>query len=159
MSALQVVPAGSRREHREFLDFPYRHYRADRYWVAPLRLVQKELFDTARHPFWGHADLECFLAPNASGTLGRIAAIVDRNYNEFHQEQAGFFGFLETVNDLEVARALLEAARDWLRARGGLRRSRDLYAYYLDRQIVNTAKLLPPSFSWVTRRLPLRTGG
>jgi GNAT superfamily N-acetyltransferase len=86
--------------------------------VAPLRVAQKELLDTSKHPFWAHAELECFLARNAAGTVGRIAAILDRNYNEFHGEQAGFFGFLETVNDPAVAQALLGAAVEWLRQRG-----------------------------------------
>ena len=186
LSPFRVAPVHDRRDHREFLSFPYHHYREDPQWVAPLWIAQKELFDTAKHPFWAHAELQCFVARNAAGTLGRIAAIVDRNFNQFHGEQAGFFGFLETVNDPEVLQALLEAATGWLRARGarfiwgpvnpstnyecgllvegfdlspqvmmpynppyyaelleraGLRRAKDLYAYYLDTGIVTTGKL------------------
>ncbi len=40
--------------------------------------------------------------------VGRVAAIIDRNHNRFHDENAGFFGFFESVDDVEVARALLE---------------------------------------------------
>jgi GNAT superfamily N-acetyltransferase len=187
LSQLRVAPVRDPKEHREFLAFPYRLYREDPYWVAPLWIAQRELFDTAKHPFWGHAELERFVARNAAGqTVGRIAAIVDRNFNEFHQEQAGFFGFLETINDLEVLQALLEAAGNWLRARGarliqgpmnpstnyecgllvdgfdfspwvmmpynppyyaelieqtGLRRAKNLYAYYLNTEIVTLAKV------------------
>ena len=49
---------------------------------------------------------------------GRVAAIVDRNYNEFQKEDAGFFGFFESVDDVEVARAVMQAARQWLLERG-----------------------------------------
>ena len=49
---------------------------------------------------------------------GRIAAILDRNFNRFQDEEAGFFGFFECVNDQEAATALLQAAREWLLARG-----------------------------------------
>ena len=186
LSTFRVAPVCDRRDHREFLAFPYRLYREDPHWVAPLRIAQKELLDTAKHPFWAHAERECFLARNATGTLGRIAAIVDRNYNQFHNEAAGFFGFLETVNDAEVAQALLEAAAGWLRQRGaqvirgpvnpstnyecgllvegfdsspwvmmpynppyyaglieqaGWRPAKDLYAYYLNTEIVTLAKV------------------
>ena len=35
-----------------------------------------------------------------------------------HRERAGFFGFFECVEDLEVARELLHAGEAWLRERG-----------------------------------------
>ena len=47
-----------------------------------------------------------------------MAAIVDRNYNEFQKEAAGFFGFFESTDDVEVARAVMQAARKWLLERG-----------------------------------------
>src|SRR5262249_7953597 len=50
-------------------------------------------------------------------TVGRIAAIVDRNFNRFHEDNIGFFGFLETIDSQPVADALLRAARQWLQAR------------------------------------------
>ena len=100
------------------MDFPYRHYRDDPYWVPPLRMAQKELFDTGKHPFYAHAEMQCFLARQGGRTLGRIAAILDRNFNEFQNTQAGFWGFFETVNDPRVAGALLGAAREWLLGRG-----------------------------------------
>lgn len=185
MGQIEVTRVRDDKGLREFLDFPYRHYRGDPYWVAPLRIAQKELFDLRRHPFWAHAERECFLARDGGRTVGRIAAIRDRNFNEFHGEQAGFFGFLETVNDPEVCGALLEAARSWLRERGaqvirgpmnpstnyecgllvegfeqspmvmmpynppyygellekaGLRKAKDLYAYYLHTSFVTPAR-------------------
>ena len=51
-------------------------------------------------------------------SAARVAAIVDRNYNEFQKEDAGFFGFFESVDDVEVARAVMQAARQWLLERG-----------------------------------------
>jgi len=49
---------------------------------------------------------------------GRIAAILDRNHNRFHGENAGFFGFFESEDDPAVAGALLAAAREWTFQRG-----------------------------------------
>ena len=50
--------------------------------------------------------------------VGRVAAIIDRNHNRFHEENAGFFGFFESVDNVNVARALLERARQWVFERG-----------------------------------------
>ena len=42
---------------------------------------------------------------------------MDHAYQE-HDAGVGFFGFFEFVDDVAVARALLEAAAEWLRGRG-----------------------------------------
>ena len=50
--------------------------------------------------------------------IGRISAQIDTAFNGFHENAWGMFGFLELEDDLEVARALFEAAAAWLRERG-----------------------------------------
>jgi GNAT superfamily N-acetyltransferase len=50
--------------------------------------------------------------------VGRIAAIVDRLHQEYHGDRLGFFGFFEVPDHTEVARVLVEAACEWLAARG-----------------------------------------
>ncbi len=118
MAEMEVVPVRDRKALRRFLAWPYWLYRNDPYWVAPLWMAQKQLLDTRRHPFYAHAEMECFLALGGGRILGRIAAILDRSFNDFQHEQAGFFGFFESVRDAGVAGALLAAARDWLLERG-----------------------------------------
>jgi GNAT superfamily N-acetyltransferase len=93
-------------------------YRENPYWVPPLRIAQKELFDKRKHPFYAFADVQCFMAWRDGEPLGRIAAIQDRNHNAFHKEEAGFFGFFESVDEPAVAEGLLHAAREWLKERG-----------------------------------------
>jgi hypothetical protein len=41
---------------------------------------------------------------------GRIATCINYNYNEFHQDKAGFFGFFDSINDQEVADVLFKVA-------------------------------------------------
>jgi GNAT superfamily N-acetyltransferase len=118
--ALEVVTADSKQALREFVEFPYSLYRGDPFWVPPLRIAVKELLDRAKHPFYANAEAEFFLARRDGRVVGRIAAILDRNYNKYHEENAGFFGFFESTNDPEVAAALLGAARKWVFNRGAV---------------------------------------
>lgn len=76
------------------------------------------MFDRQRHPFHKHAEVELFLAWREDEPVGRVAAIDNWQHVSYHQEQAGFFGFFESVNDIEVAQALLERAAEWVKARG-----------------------------------------
>lgn len=103
---------------KQFLDLPYQLYRGDPYWVPPLRVAQKELFDREHHPFYQNADTEFFLARRDGRVVGRIAAILDHNHNRFQNEQAGFFGFFECINDPGAATGLLAIARDWVLSHG-----------------------------------------
>jgi len=114
---VEIVPVGSARDLSRFIELPYSLYRQDPYWVPPLRIAQKEILDVKHHPFYKFASIQCFLALRDGQVVGRVAAILDPNHNQFHHEEAGFFGFFESVEDSSVASGLLGAARDWMRER------------------------------------------
>lgn len=114
MAGVEVVAAGEKGDLREFIEFPYKLYRDDPYWVPPLRIAVKELLDRSKHPFYANAEAEFFLARRNGAIVGRIAAIFDRAHNRFHEEDAGFFGFFECENDPAAAEALLSTAREWV---------------------------------------------
>lgn len=116
MVAIEKVE--SRRSRRDFIELPYRLYRADPFWVPPLRIEQRALLDAGRHPFYREAEIEQFLARSGGRAVGRIAAILDHRYIRHQGENAGWFGFFECEEDPEVAAALLEAATGWLAQRG-----------------------------------------
>ena len=115
---IEVKPARSSADRQRFLDFPYNLYRGDKHWIAPLRMAQRDILNTSRHPFYKTSDVEMFLARRNGRVVGRIMAILNRAHNEFHNEHAGFFGFFEVENDRQAAASLLDAARDWVRSRG-----------------------------------------
>jgi hypothetical protein len=64
------------------------------------------------------AERRLFIARRDGRLVGRIAAIENRAHNAFHGDRVGFFGFFESVNDVDVTRALVGQASEWLAARG-----------------------------------------
>lgn len=118
MPEITVLPVTRPAERSAFVEFPYRLYRGHPVWVPPLRLEQRHVIDTARHPFYRHAAVQLFLARRRSDVVGRIAAILDEHRGPGETERTGTFGFFESRPDQAIATALLDAARDWLRARG-----------------------------------------
>jgi len=103
---------------REFIRLPWKIYRNDPYWVPPLLLDMKKLLDRKKHPFFCHSEAELFLARSGGEPVGRIAAILNNNHNRYHGERTGFFGFFESVNQKEVAAALLDQAAQWAKSQG-----------------------------------------
>jgi GNAT superfamily N-acetyltransferase len=116
--SLEVRPVSSRRELRTFIKLPWRLYRDEPNWVAPLVMDLKKRLDQGKNPFFKHAEAQYFLAYRGGRPVGRISAHVDRNFNEFQDNEWGLFGWFECEDDPEAARALLDVAEAWLRERG-----------------------------------------
>ena len=115
---VEVRPVASKRELKAFMRLPWRLYRNEPHWVPPLLMDLRKRLDRRRNPFFEHAEAEYFLAWREGQPVGRITAQVDRNFNEFQDNDWGLFGFFECEDDPEAAGALLEAAAAWLRERG-----------------------------------------
>jgi len=116
---VQIKKVESKRELNEFIDFPYRLYAEDALYVPDLRIVQKEVLNKKKNPFFHHADAEYFIALDEKGkVVGRIGAITNENYVKHWNENYGFFGFFESVNDKKVSAALFDAAKAWLKEKG-----------------------------------------
>lgn len=114
MPAVEICPVHSRGELRAFVKFPWRVYRGDRNWVPPLISDRLQYLDPTTGPFYKTADVSLFLARRNREVLGTIAAFVNHPAVE-RLGPIGGFGFFETVDDFAVAKALLDAAADWLR--------------------------------------------
>ena len=113
MPHLEVIPVTTRGERKQFLNFPWDHYRGDENWVPPLRIVQKELLNYKHHPFYDDAEIQTFLALRDGRPCGRIAALVNHAHNRRYKENRGFFGFFESEEEEEVVGRLFDAARGW----------------------------------------------
>jgi len=118
LGGIEVAAIEGKQGLKQFIEFPFTLYRGDPHWVPPLRIAVKELLDRSKHPFYANADAEFFLARRDGRVVGRVAAVFDKAHNRFHEEQAGFFGFFESIDDAEVAQALLTRAWQWLQERG-----------------------------------------
>ncbi len=112
-----VRPVSSRRDKREFIELPYRLHSTSGVWVPPLRLERWLFLMRSQNAFFSHGDAQLFLAERDGRVVGRISAQHDDNFNAFHHNRWGMFGFLEFEDAPDILPPLLDAARDWLRAR------------------------------------------
>ncbi len=113
-----AAPVRGSRNLDRFIRLPWKLYADDPAWIPPLIMEQRKVLDREKHPFHEHADVEYFLAWRGPEVVGRVAAIINHRYNEFHGTEIGHFGFFESIEDAVVARTLLDAAETWLHERG-----------------------------------------
>lgn len=115
--AVEIRPISLPGDAGTFIDVWFELYRDDPHWVAPLRFERKEFLDPRRNPYFKVGDVQCFVAFRDGKPVGTISATMDHGYQAV-EKGVGFFGFFEFPDDEAVARALLDAARAWLRGKG-----------------------------------------
>jgi hypothetical protein len=102
----------------KFIKFPNELYKREKFYIPYLISDRKKFLDKAGNPFFRHARVAYYLAYRDGRIVGRISGIVNDLHNEFHNEKTGFFGFFDCVDDIEVARALLSKAEEFVRKEG-----------------------------------------
>jgi len=112
-----IKEVNDKKDLKIFINLPWEIYKNDPNWVPPLKIAVKDQLDP-EHPFFEKGEMKLFLAYSKGIARGRIAAIINHKHNEFQEDKAGFFGFFECFDDLEVSEALMEKAQAYLRSQG-----------------------------------------
>jgi GNAT superfamily N-acetyltransferase len=116
--SLVVRKVESKRDHDALVTFPWTLYRGNPYWVPTLLSMRREHLDQQKNPSWRHMAGDYFVAWRGGQPVGTIAAFVNHRHNDYHQENIGFFGLFDAIDDQDVANALLDTAAEYVRAMG-----------------------------------------
>jgi hypothetical protein len=116
MVDIRQIPMGGSID--DFLNVVDYIYRGDPAYVRPLDMELKERLSPRKNPFFAHGEGAIFCAYRNGWCVGRVTAQIDRDHLARHKDAAGFFGFMDTIDDEEVARELLSRAESWLRGKG-----------------------------------------
>jgi hypothetical protein len=103
---------------RDFIRAGQVVFAGDPFWVQPLSQMIGERLDPNKEPLFEHGEVALFTAWKNGKLAGRISATVDRSWLATWNDQTGHFGYFDTLDDVDVARALLERAESWLRDKG-----------------------------------------
>jgi len=128
---IRKIPIGGRVDG--FLDLVDYVYRGDPCYVRPLDLDMKQRL-AKKHPFFEHGEGILFTAHRNGWCVGRASAQIDREHLARHEDDAGFFGFFDTIDDDEVAKGLLDAAAAWLKERG-MKRMRGPFSFSINEEV------------------------
>ena len=115
---ITVREVSGRKGRKEFVRMVWPLHADQEMWVPPIEMDRMRLIDTEKNPFYKHARIALFIAERGGKAVGRISAVINPVHNEIYDDKLGFFGFFESVDDQNVANALLNTASDWLRAQG-----------------------------------------
>ena len=114
---IEIKTVRTKKQQKEFLEFPLKMYRNNPFFVPPLYVDEKKIF----RPDFVYNDTctsEYFLAVKDGVTVGRISAIIQNASNEKTGEKRVRFTRFDSIDDKEVAKALFDAVEDFARSNG-----------------------------------------
>jgi len=114
----KVVEVTDKKLLKRFIKYPLTLYKQDKNYVPHIFLERLLFFNPKLNPFFKHAKVKNFLLYNQNEIIGRISGIINYAHNEFHNEKAGFFGNFDSIDNVEAARMLLEAAENFVKSEG-----------------------------------------
>jgi GNAT superfamily N-acetyltransferase len=118
MLAIEKMDTDNKSQVKRFVQFYYDLYRDCPQFVPPLFVDAYLPLNRKKHPFFEHSQADFFMAVRDGAVVGRICAADNRPFNEYHKTKKAHFYAFDSIDDLEVARALFDAAFDWARGRG-----------------------------------------
>ena len=109
----------NRKAQKAFLEVPRILYSDNDTWVCPFDKEINSIFDPKKNVYFQHGEASRWLLYDDPGKLiGRVAAFIDRNSCDKHDQVTGGMGFFECIHNQEAANLLFDTAKEWLKSRG-----------------------------------------
>ena len=114
---ITIKRVNTKKEQKQFIDFPLELYKDNPYFVPPLYSDEKAMFQPD-FTYSDCCDIVNFLAFDGEKPVGRIQGIIQRAANEKNNEKRVRFNRFDAINDPEVAKALFGAVEKWAKRKG-----------------------------------------
>ncbi|MEP7134230.1 MAG: hypothetical protein ABI904_04805 [Chloroflexota bacterium] len=118
MLHVEKIDTNNKSQVRRFVELPYRLYKDCPQWVPPLHVDAYMYLNRKKHPFHEHSDVDFFIAVRDGRDVGRIAAIENKPFNQYHDTRESNFFLFDCENDPEAATTLFNTVAEWSKARG-----------------------------------------
>lgn len=113
---VEIREVKTKKERKEFVTYPFKLYKKNKYYVPPLRMDEVRIFDS-RCDYWEVTENAFFLAYKDGKIVGRIHGIIQKQYNEIYNTNVVRFTRFDSIDDQEVANGLLDAVVTWAKAK------------------------------------------
>lgn len=108
----------SKRDLRKFVDFPNKLYKGNEYFVPKLFSDEMTTFNKKKNPCYSFSEASLYLAYKDGKLAGRVAAIINHKANQIWNHKEVRYGWIDFIEDVDVARALMQTVEEYGRSRG-----------------------------------------
>lgn len=115
---VEIRKVQTKKELKEFIHFANDLYKGDEYYAPSLISDDYNTFDPKKNGAFDFCQAQMFLAYKEGKVAGRVMAIINNRANETWKVKQVRYGWIDFINDEEVAKALLDAVAAWGKERG-----------------------------------------
>lgn len=114
---ITIKEVSTKKQQKQFIDFPLNLYRDNPYFVPPLYGDEKSMFKED-FIYNDTCDIVNFLAFDGDKPVGRIQGIIQRAANQKNNEKRVRFTRFDAIDKPEVAEKLFGAVESWAKEKG-----------------------------------------
>ena len=116
--AVEIKRVATKRDLRKFIMLPFKIHKGNTYWVPPIIMDEYNSLRKDKNPAFEYADAEYWLAYKDGKPAGRIAGILNPPAVKKWGVKNARFGWVEFIDDREVAKALFDTVESWAKKHG-----------------------------------------
>lgn len=116
--SMEIRRVSDSKDLKTFIRVPFSIYEGSPYWVPPLFFDESNTLRKDLNPAFEFCEAEYWIAWKDGRPVGRIGAIVNLRAMEKWGNKNARFGWIDFIEDFEVAKALVETAETWARSKG-----------------------------------------
>lgn len=116
--AIEIKKVSCKKDLKKFIRFNYELYKNNKYAVPELYPDMVETLSKDLNPAFEFCEADYFIAYKDGKIAGRIAAIINSRANEKWKTNSVRFGWIDFIEDIEVAKKLIETVEQWGKERG-----------------------------------------
>jgi hypothetical protein len=118
VNMITIHSVSSKRDWKQFFEFPNHLYKDNPYYVPTLVLDEKWNFNPKKNPAFEYIDSVAFLAEKDGKVVGRIAALINHKLNKAQQKKYMRFTRYDVIDDIEVSTLLFKKVFSWGKQKG-----------------------------------------
>lgn len=115
---IEIKEVKTKSDIKKFVSYPHKLYKKNENFVPFLDIDEVNKFDKDKNESYDDCIVKCFLAYKNGELSGRIAAIIQKLYNQKVNEKRVRFSRFDCINDKEVSSALFSAVENWSKEQG-----------------------------------------
>jgi GNAT superfamily N-acetyltransferase len=113
---IKVVQSG--RDRRRFIELPWMIYKNDPNWIPPLLSDMRNTLNPRKNALLRLGPNRFYIALCDEVVIGRLGVGMDNRLNEAKKHKLAYITLFESIEDYDVASALLDTGISWLREQG-----------------------------------------
>lgn len=115
---VEIKEVVTKAEMKKFIHFPNKLYKDNPYYVPALDMDELGQLDPKKNPAYAFCETKCYLAYKDGVLCGRVAAILNKAYNDVTGKKFMRFSRMDFIDDAEVVKALMDTIEKFAMEKG-----------------------------------------